>query len=102
MLRESTGLVRDIMRNIHIALLCVQENVADRPTMSAVVLMLSSFSLSLPMPSGPVFYMHSNITSETPLIQEYNTRMTDSSELAKSKSIGSSRNEVSMSELYPR
>lgn len=72
MLRESTGLVRDIMRSIHIALLCVQENVADRPTMAAVVLMLSSFSLSLPMPSGPAFYMHSNITADTSLIQEYN------------------------------
>uniref|UniRef100_A0A1S3YMP9 Cysteine-rich receptor-like protein kinase 10 n=1 Tax=Nicotiana tabacum TaxID=4097 RepID=A0A1S3YMP9_TOBAC len=34
MLRGSTGLVRDIMRCIHIALLCVQENVADRPTMA--------------------------------------------------------------------
>ncbi|WMV16217.1 hypothetical protein MTR67_009602 [Solanum verrucosum] len=102
MLKESTGLIRDIMRNIHIALLCVQESVADRPTMAAVVLMLSSFSLSLPMPSGPAFYMHSNITAETSLIQEYNTRMTDSSELAKSKSIGSSRNEASISELYPR
>nr|CAC84552.1 putative receptor-like serine-threonine protein kinase [Solanum tuberosum] len=102
MLKESTGLIRDIMRNIHIALLCVQESVADRPTMAAVVLMLSSFSLSLPMPSGPAFYMHSNITAETSLIKEYNTRMTDSSELAKSKSIGSSRNEASISELYPR
>ncbi|XP_055805499.1 cysteine-rich receptor-like protein kinase 44 isoform X2 [Solanum dulcamara] len=102
MLRESTGLVRDIMRSIHIALLCVQENVGDRPTMAAVVLMLSSFSLSLPMPSGPAFYMHSNITAETSLIQEFNTRMSGSSELAKSKSIGSSRNEASISELYPR
>ncbi|XP_049382388.1 cysteine-rich receptor-like protein kinase 44 isoform X1 [Solanum stenotomum] len=102
MLKESTGLIRDIMRNIHIALLCVQESVADRPTMAAVVLMLSSFSLSLPMPSGPAFYMHSNITAETSLIKEYNTRMTDSSDLAKSKSIGSSRNEASISELYPR
>lgn len=102
MLRESTGLIRDIMRNIHIALLCVQESVADRPTMAAVVLMLSSFSLSLPMPSGPAFYMYSNVTAETSLIQEYNTRMTNSSEVAKSNSIGSSRNEASISELYPR
>ncbi|CAN4083848.1 unnamed protein product [Withania somnifera] len=102
-LRGSTGLIRDIMRSIHIALLCVQENVADRPTMAAVVLMLSSLSLSLPMPSGqPAYYTHSNISTEMPLIQEYNTRMSDSSELAKSKSIGSSRNEASISELHPR
>ncbi|PHU26584.1 hypothetical protein BC332_04916 [Capsicum chinense] len=102
MLRGSTGVIRDIMRSIHIALLCVQENVADRPTMAAVVLMLSSLSLSLPMPSGPAYYTHSNISAEMPLIQEYSTRMSDSSELAKSKSIGSSRNEASISELYPR
>ncbi|KAK4347036.1 hypothetical protein RND71_033375 [Anisodus tanguticus] len=102
MLRGSTGLVRDIMRCIHIALLCVQENVADRPTMAAVVLMVSSLSLSLPVPSGPAYYMDSSSSAEMSLMQEYNTRMSDSSELAKSKSIGSSRNEASISELYPR
>ncbi|XP_060193120.1 cysteine-rich receptor-like protein kinase 10 isoform X3 [Lycium barbarum] len=102
MLRGTSGLVRDIMRYIHIALLCVQENVADRPTMAAVVLMISSLSMSLPVPSGPAYYRHSNTSAEMSLIQEYNTRMTDSSELAKSKSIGSSQNEASISELYPR
>ncbi|KAJ8545642.1 hypothetical protein K7X08_018225 [Anisodus acutangulus] len=104
MLRGSTGLVRDIMRCIHIALLCVQENIADRPTMAAVVLMLSSLSLSLPVPSGPAYYMDSRSSAEMSLMQEYNTRMSDSSELDKSKSIGSSRNEASIidSELYPR
>ncbi|XP_060207574.1 cysteine-rich receptor-like protein kinase 10 isoform X1 [Lycium barbarum] len=100
-LRGSTGLVRDIMRCIHIALLCVQENVANRPTMAAVVLMLSSLSLSLPVPSGPAYYMHSS-SAQMPLMQEYNTKMSESSEFAKSKSIGSSRNEASISELYPR
>ncbi|KAJ8549700.1 hypothetical protein K7X08_033407 [Anisodus acutangulus] len=64
MLKGSSGLVRDIIRCIHIALLCVQENVADRPTMAAVVIMLSSLSLSLPVPSGPAYYMHSNISAE--------------------------------------
>ncbi|PHT56188.1 hypothetical protein CQW23_04674 [Capsicum baccatum] len=102
MLRGSSGLVRDIMRCIHIALLCVQENVADRPTMAAVGLMLSSLSLSLPMPSGPSYYTQSNISPEISLIQEYNTRMSESNELAKTKSVRSSRNEASISELYPR
>ncbi|MCD7467330.1 hypothetical protein HAX54_004722, partial [Datura stramonium] len=69
MLRGSSGLARDIMRCIHIALLCVQENVADRPTMATVVLMLSSLSLSLPMPSGPAYYTQSNISPEISLIQ---------------------------------
>ncbi|KAK4347034.1 hypothetical protein RND71_033373 [Anisodus tanguticus] len=83
MLRGSSGLVRDIMRCIHIALLCVQENIADRPTMAAVVLMLSSLSLSLPVPSGPAYYTHSDISPEISLIQEYNSRQSEPRELAK-------------------
>ncbi|KAG5568424.1 hypothetical protein H5410_064562 [Solanum commersonii] len=102
MFRGSSGLVRDIMRYIHIALLCVQENIGDRPTMAAVVLMLSSLSLSLPVPSGPAYYTHDDISPEISLIKEYNSRSSEPRELAKSKSISSSRNEASITELYPR
>ncbi|XP_009759100.2 cysteine-rich receptor-like protein kinase 10 isoform X1 [Nicotiana sylvestris] len=90
-LRGSSGIVRDITRCIHIALLCVQQNAADRPTMAAVVLMLSSLSLSLPVPSGPAYSMHNVGNPENSLIQEYNSRMSRSSQ-----------NEVSITELYPR
>ncbi|KAG5622816.1 hypothetical protein H5410_008034, partial [Solanum commersonii] len=69
MFRGSSGLVHDIMRYIHIALLCVQENIGDRPTMAAVVLMLSSLSLSLPVPSGPAYYTHDDISPEISLIK---------------------------------
>ncbi|XP_015164532.1 cysteine-rich receptor-like protein kinase 10 [Solanum tuberosum] len=72
MLKESSGPDRDIVRYIHIALLCVQKDVANRPTMGAVVLMLNTHSSSLP------------------LIEESNSRMAESSKLAKSKSICSS------------
>ncbi|XP_049382462.1 cysteine-rich receptor-like protein kinase 10 [Solanum stenotomum] len=102
MFRGSSGLVRDIMRYIHIALLCVQENIGDRPTMAAVVLMLSSLSLSLPVPSGPAYYAHNDISPEISLIKEYNSRSSEPRELAKTKSISSSRNEASITELYPR
>ena len=37
-----------MMRCINIALLCVQENAVDRPTMTDVVAMLSSASMVLP------------------------------------------------------
>ncbi|KAF3640959.1 Cysteine-rich receptor-like protein kinase 10 [Capsicum annuum] len=90
-LRGSTGLARDIMRCIHIALLCVQENIADRPTMAAVVLMLSSLSLTLPLPSGPAYSMHNDSSAENSLIQEYNSRMSRPSQ-----------NEASITEPYPR
>ncbi|XP_021801241.1 putative receptor-like protein kinase At4g00960 [Prunus avium] len=46
-----TGSKNEIMRCIHIGLLCVQENVADRPTMASVILMMNSYSSTLPVPS---------------------------------------------------
>ncbi|KAH7859235.1 hypothetical protein Vadar_033446 [Vaccinium darrowii] len=55
------------MRCIHIGLLCVQENVAKRPTMSAVVLMFNSFSMSLPLPSKPAFLVESSMELNTAL-----------------------------------
>lgn len=51
------------MRCVNIALLCVQENAADRPTTSDVVAMLSSESMSLPEPKHPA-YFHVRVTKE--------------------------------------
>ncbi|XVE50436.1 hypothetical protein DITRI_Ditri01bG0162300 [Diplodiscus trichospermus] len=48
------------IRYINIALLCVQERAADRPTMSDVVLMLSNELTSIPSPAQPAF---SNVRS---------------------------------------
>ncbi|XP_041017374.1 putative receptor-like protein kinase At4g00960 [Juglans microcarpa x Juglans regia] len=48
-----------LMRCIHIGLLCVQENIADRPTAASVVLMLSSHSITLAVPARPPFLMYS-------------------------------------------
>ncbi|XP_021802608.1 cysteine-rich receptor-like protein kinase 29 [Prunus avium] len=72
-----TGSRTEIMRCIHIGLLCVQENVADRPTMASVILMLNSYSLTLPVPSQPAFYLHS-IGSDMSLGSEYNSGVTRS------------------------
>ncbi|KAL5070207.1 hypothetical protein RYX36_021094 [Vicia faba] len=44
-------------RCIHVGLLCVQEDIDVRPTMSSVLLMLSSTSYPLPEPSEPPFLM---------------------------------------------
>ncbi|CAN6330813.1 unnamed protein product [Urochloa humidicola] len=52
----SEGSMMEIKKCIKIALLCVQENAADRPTMSDVVTMLSSESLPLPEPKQPAFF----------------------------------------------
>ena len=44
----------EVLRCIQVGLLCVQEEVADRPTMLAVHLMLSS-ERALPFPKQPAF-----------------------------------------------
>uniref|UniRef100_A0A7N1A7D1 Protein kinase domain-containing protein n=1 Tax=Kalanchoe fedtschenkoi TaxID=63787 RepID=A0A7N1A7D1_KALFE len=87
----------EIMRCIHIGLLCVQESVAARPTMASVVLMLSSFSLSLPLPSEPAFFVHSSVEAERPLLADYSSRTSISShyklqrKLVDGKEIGMNR-----------
>nr|POE83771.1 cysteine-rich receptor-like protein kinase 25 [Quercus suber] len=47
--------ISEALRLIHIALLCVQEDPNDRPTMSRVILMLASKSINLPEQSAPPF-----------------------------------------------
>ncbi|MED6134157.1 hypothetical protein PIB30_034685 [Stylosanthes scabra] len=51
----------DIMRCIHIGLLCVQELARDRPTMTSVVSMLSSETVKLPAPKQPTFILRQTI-----------------------------------------
>lgn len=46
----------EVMRCVHVAMLCVQDSAAHRPTMSSVVLMLESENAKiLPMPRQPTF-----------------------------------------------
>ncbi|BFG27553.1 hypothetical protein CerSpe_138270 [Prunus speciosa] len=60
----------ETMRCIHIGLLCVQQNVVDRPTVASVVSMLNSQSIALPVPSQPAFYMHHNTGSDISALTE--------------------------------
>ncbi|KAL8214980.1 hypothetical protein R6Q57_004429 [Mikania cordata] len=78
LLVESSSL-QEIMRTIRIALLCVQNNVVDRPIMPSVVLMLNSSSLTLQLPSEPAFFMRSSSTSGS---TNYNQISSHSSTLA--------------------
>ncbi|KAK5825682.1 hypothetical protein PVK06_020540 [Gossypium arboreum] len=55
----------EITRCIQLGLLCVQEDTACRPTMASAVLMFSSYSISLPVPSAPPLSMHSIRETET-------------------------------------
>ncbi|KAF6165936.1 hypothetical protein GIB67_012833 [Kingdonia uniflora] len=46
----------EVLRCIHVGLLCVQQRPDDKPNMPYVVLMLSSETVSLPQPNQPSFY----------------------------------------------
>ncbi|KAI8011740.1 G-type lectin S-receptor-like serine/threonine-protein kinase [Camellia lanceoleosa] len=50
----------EILRSIHVGLLCVQENPEDRPSMSSVVLMLGS-EAALPQAKQPGFFTARNV-----------------------------------------
>nr|POE64011.1 cysteine-rich receptor-like protein kinase 41 [Quercus suber] len=91
----------EIMRCIHIGLLCVQENVTDRPTMALIVLMLNSYSITLPVPSHPAFFMHSNIESDKSSNWGHNLEVARSDH-SKGHYVQHSENEASVTELYPR
>jgi hypothetical protein len=56
----------EVDKCIHIGLLCVQENPAERPTMASIVVMLSSYSVTLPSPQRPGFFLHSRTESNAP------------------------------------
>lgn len=52
----------EVHRCIQVGLLCVQERAEDRPTMSSVVLMLSSDTASMSQPKNPGFCLGRNPT----------------------------------------
>ena len=95
------GSTTEKMRCIHIALLCVQENANDRPTMNSIVLMLNSSSLSLPVPSRPAFFMHSNFESDMSMESDYTNSDNHQSRTRRSFA-QASINGASITDPYPR
>ncbi|KAK4566851.1 hypothetical protein RGQ29_002922 [Quercus rubra] len=95
------GSTIEIMRCIHIGLLCVQENVAHRPTMTSVVLMLNSYSITLPIPSEPAFLLNSGTKSNICLQWEQDSKVAESNQ-SKSSSVQALINEMSITKLSPR
>ncbi|KAF7840698.1 Cysteine-rich receptor-like protein kinase 10 [Senna tora] len=85
----------EVIRCIHIALLCVQENPSERPSMASIALMLNSYSVTLSLPRQP-----------TPLVRGRRTPTKFTHELhsdhSTSSTIPLSFNDASITELYPR
>ncbi|XP_075508742.1 cysteine-rich receptor-like protein kinase 15 [Primulina tabacum] len=99
MLKDGSNSMREILRCFHISLLCVQENAVDRPTMANVALMLSSFSLTLPLPSEPAFFVPVSFgTNVSPL----NSVEFSESSAKLSRYNSTSKSVSSTSGVYPR
>ncbi|XP_027154844.1 cysteine-rich receptor-like protein kinase 10 [Coffea eugenioides] len=86
----------EVIQSIHVGLLCVQDEIEQRPTMASIVLMLNSNSITLPAPNPPAYFGRSRTQSSPNDLQ-----VSDTSTGTKSPS-NPSINEVSITELYPR
>ena len=58
----------EVIKCVHIGLLCVQDSAADRPTMGEIVSMLSS-DTDAPQPKLPVFTIQNSLSSPRPQCQ---------------------------------
>lgn len=76
----------EVIKCIQIGLLCVQEDAADRPTVSTVVLMLGSDGIALPTPKRPAFSV-GRVTNEDSTSKSYHDN---------------SINELTVTRLIPR
>uniref|UniRef100_A0A7C8Z4F5 Protein kinase domain-containing protein n=1 Tax=Opuntia streptacantha TaxID=393608 RepID=A0A7C8Z4F5_OPUST len=93
MIRDSCS-SHEVMRCMHLGLLCTQESVDKRPTMATIVLMLDSHSATLPVPERPTFLMKSRAESSI-------SKDTGSNQ-SSNKSAPWSVNDASITELHPR
>ncbi|KAL3740580.1 hypothetical protein ACJRO7_021800 [Eucalyptus globulus] len=86
----------EVLRCLHIGLLCIQEDPATRPTMATVVLMLSSNYFNLPLPQHPAFFVRSRSGGLSIPMKELGSNQ------STSRTMPSSTNDMSVTELYPR
>ncbi|KAI8525221.1 hypothetical protein RHMOL_Rhmol13G0212900 [Rhododendron molle] len=84
----------EVIRCIHIALLCVQNDPVARPSMATVIMMLNSYSSTLSLPQQPGFLGRNKTGSN--IFKELE------SDQSTSKSIQWSINEASITQLEPR
>jgi len=90
---------QQMLKYVHIGLLCVQDNPVDRPMMSTVNVMLSGSTFSLQAPLKPVFFIPKSGYYSTVYSESYPTA---SQSTANVMSGALSPNEVSITELEPR
>uniref|UniRef100_A0ACD5UZ32 Uncharacterized protein n=2 Tax=Avena sativa TaxID=4498 RepID=A0ACD5UZ32_AVESA len=87
--------VDQILKCIHVGLLCVQRKPASRPTMSSVNIMFSSHTVRLPSLSRPAFCIQEVSVNESSSAYSEAYPLTEDSTMMSS-------NQVSITELSPR
>ncbi|WZY69293.1 hypothetical protein YC2023_001533 [Brassica napus] len=85
----------EVIRCVHIGLLCVQENPTDRPTMLTIFQMLTNTSVTLPVPEPPGFFFRAR-SENIPLAESFQPGP------STSMSIACSVNDVSITCVSPR
>ena len=86
---EGTYSHEEVIKYIHIGLLCVQENPEDRPTMETVAFYLNSSSTNLPSPLEPPYFKRNGTEENMPP----NIALDN---------ISDSTNRITMTEFFPR
>ncbi|KAI4332879.1 hypothetical protein L6164_017754 [Bauhinia variegata] len=71
-LLENSHTPSEVSKCIHIALLCVQEDPEDRPTMPTVIVMLSSDTQIFPNPKQPAFSVGKEIIEQDSYVRNSN------------------------------
>ncbi|XP_028788534.1 cysteine-rich receptor-like protein kinase 10 [Neltuma alba] len=95
-LRDSCS-KNEVIKCIHMSLLCIQENPALRPTIQSIMVMLSSHSVTLSDPQEPAFFVGRHRSdSNNPAIYE------NSSDQSTSKSAQWSVDKDPITDFYPR
>ncbi|KAJ0053161.1 hypothetical protein Pint_02079 [Pistacia integerrima] len=89
----------EVLKCIHIGLLCVQEAAADRPTMTEIVTMFSSYTITSPVPSRPEFFIPRGSSESDMGMEDCRPSQSKRSNPDLSQQ---SVNEVTMTNLDPR
>ncbi|XP_019089064.1 PREDICTED: cysteine-rich receptor-like protein kinase 14 [Camelina sativa] len=85
--------MEEVTRCIHIALLCVQHNPTDRPSLSTIHMMLTHNSLQLPDPQQPGFFYPNRRNQERDGLESIQSR---------NRVISHTINDVTVTDLDPR
>nr|XP_010931375.2 cysteine-rich receptor-like protein kinase 10 [Elaeis guineensis] len=104
--------IREVLRCIHIGLLCIQKDPTERPSMATVILMLSSYTVPLPAPSAPAFFIRSDAVGGAEVLEgdvwtglsgiESSSGRTTRKSTMIGKSTPVSVNDVSITDIEPR